>query len=64
MSDLSLIPDMKISIRALGSVTVLPGLPFLRFDGQPRIASPAVPPTPAKSDIDKKGSPRAVLFDY
>ncbi|MCE0496340.1 MAG: hypothetical protein LV481_00120 [Methylacidiphilales bacterium] len=55
---------MKISIRALKGITLLPGSPILRTDGPPRFASTVIPRSLSKIRIDKDSPSRAVLFDY
>jgi hypothetical protein len=55
---------MKISIRALRNITLLPGSPILKFDALPRFASTVTPPALSIIGIDKESSPRALLFDY
>jgi len=61
---LGLLQNMKISIRALRNITLLPGSPILKFDALPRFASTVIPPVLSIIDIDKKSSSRAGLFDY
>jgi len=55
---------MKVSIRALKNITLLPGSSILKFGALPRFASTVTPPALSIIGIDKKSSSRALLFDY